>query len=64
MIKSCIGSSGPRFRLQNIGLGIGSLDTIDKALLLKWCGRFVNNLDIFWARIIKDVHGETGGFMT
>ncbi|GJW61434.1 RNA-directed DNA polymerase, eukaryota, reverse transcriptase zinc-binding domain protein [Tanacetum coccineum] len=42
------------------GLGVGSLKAFNRALLLKWRWRFVNNLNALWYRLIKAIHVGDG----
>ncbi|KAJ0853546.1 putative RNA-directed DNA polymerase [Helianthus annuus] len=39
------------------GLGIGSLASTNKALMIKWCVRYKNELSSLWARVITAIHG-------
>ncbi|GJZ75241.1 hypothetical protein Tco_0639706 [Tanacetum coccineum] len=43
------------------GLGIGSLASLNLALLQKWRWRFYNEKEALWCRVIKAIHGEDGG---
>ncbi|GJX03109.1 RNA-directed DNA polymerase, eukaryota, reverse transcriptase zinc-binding domain protein, partial [Tanacetum coccineum] len=45
------------------GLGIGSLEAFNIALLLKWWWRFVNNGSMLWVRVIKIIYGSHGGIV-
>ncbi|GJZ13302.1 hypothetical protein Tco_0548532 [Tanacetum coccineum] len=42
------------------GLGIGSLFSLNQALILKWRWRFFQNPNALWVRVIKAVHGGPG----
>ncbi|XP_071708271.1 uncharacterized protein [Rutidosis leptorrhynchoides] len=44
------------------GLGIGSLNSFNLALLLKWWWRLVNNPNALWVQMIKSIHGDSSGF--
>ncbi|XP_071688093.1 uncharacterized mitochondrial protein AtMg00310-like [Rutidosis leptorrhynchoides] len=44
------------------GLGIGSLNSFNLSLLLKWRWRLVNNPNALWVRVIKEIHGPESGF--
>ncbi|GKA58048.1 RNA-directed DNA polymerase, eukaryota, reverse transcriptase zinc-binding domain protein [Tanacetum coccineum] len=43
------------------GLGVGSLKAFNLALLHEWRWRLVNNSDVLWAYVIKDIHGTDAG---
>ncbi|GKC96397.1 RNA-directed DNA polymerase, eukaryota [Tanacetum coccineum] len=43
------------------GLGIGSLASLNLALLQKWRWRFYNEKEALWCHVIKAIHGEDGG---
>ncbi|KAL4573885.1 hypothetical protein LXL04_020706 [Taraxacum kok-saghyz] len=40
------------------GLGINSLQHLNKALIAKWIWRFVNEDKAVWVNILKSIHGE------
>ncbi|GJV06889.1 RNA-directed DNA polymerase, eukaryota, reverse transcriptase zinc-binding domain protein [Tanacetum coccineum] len=42
------------------GLGIGSLFSLNQALILKWRWRFFQNPNALWVRVIKACHGGPG----
>ncbi|GJU07589.1 hypothetical protein Tco_1124019 [Tanacetum coccineum] len=42
------------------GLGIGSLYSLNHALIQKWRWRFFNNSQSLWVLLIKAIHGENG----
>nr|GEU30517.1 RNA-directed DNA polymerase, eukaryota, reverse transcriptase zinc-binding domain protein [Tanacetum cinerariifolium] len=42
------------------GLGIGSLYSLNHALIQKWRWRFFNNPQALWVLLIKAIHGEHG----
>ncbi|GJX07697.1 RNA-directed DNA polymerase, eukaryota, reverse transcriptase zinc-binding domain protein [Tanacetum coccineum] len=42
------------------GLGVSSLFTLNRALMLKWVWRFHAQSLSFWARFIKSIHGDNG----
>nr|GEV55637.1 RNA-directed DNA polymerase, eukaryota, reverse transcriptase zinc-binding domain protein [Tanacetum cinerariifolium] len=42
------------------GLGISSLYTMNRGLLLKWVWRFVTQNNSLWNRVIQALHGKTG----
>nr|GEX76552.1 RNA-directed DNA polymerase, eukaryota [Tanacetum cinerariifolium] len=42
------------------GLGVASLYTLNRALMLKWMWRFFANQDSLWTRVVKAIHGEDG----
>ncbi|XP_071695740.1 uncharacterized mitochondrial protein AtMg00310-like [Rutidosis leptorrhynchoides] len=44
------------------GLGIGSLNSFNLSLLLRWQWRLVNNPNALWVRVIKEIHGVHSGF--
>ncbi|GKC21613.1 RNA-directed DNA polymerase, eukaryota, reverse transcriptase zinc-binding domain protein, partial [Tanacetum coccineum] len=44
------------------GLGIRSLSVFNKALLLKWRWRLLENPSALWVHVIKAIHGEEAGF--
>nr|GFA42977.1 RNA-directed DNA polymerase, eukaryota, reverse transcriptase zinc-binding domain protein [Tanacetum cinerariifolium] len=43
-------------------LGIGNLKSFNLALLQKWSWRMYFNLNAFWVKVIKALHGYEGGF--
>lgn len=43
------------------GLGIGSLNAYNKALLFKWYWRFFKDPLALWAKIITTIHGDIRG---
>ncbi|GKB66637.1 RNA-directed DNA polymerase, eukaryota, reverse transcriptase zinc-binding domain protein [Tanacetum coccineum] len=43
------------------GLGIGSIYGLNIGLLFKWVWRFLCNHSDLWIRVIKCIHGATGG---
>ncbi|GJX74023.1 RNA-directed DNA polymerase, eukaryota, reverse transcriptase zinc-binding domain protein [Tanacetum coccineum] len=43
------------------GLGVGSLNAFNKALLLKWRWRLFQNPYALWVHVIKAIHGEEAG---
>lgn len=43
------------------GLGIGSLQASNLAMLTKWWCRFYNEPNALWCKIIKSIHGSDGG---
>nr|GEW67386.1 RNA-directed DNA polymerase, eukaryota, reverse transcriptase zinc-binding domain protein [Tanacetum cinerariifolium] len=42
------------------GLGIGSLYSLNHALIQKWRWRFFNNPHALWVQVIKAIHGDHG----
>ncbi|GJY96181.1 hypothetical protein Tco_0512542 [Tanacetum coccineum] len=42
------------------GLGIGSLNAFNLALIQKWRWRFAHEQDSLWTRVIIDIHGHPG----
>ena len=42
------------------GLGIGSLQVANRALLCKWWWRMLNNDSDMWVKVIRSFHGLTG----
>nr|GEX73150.1 putative RNA-directed DNA polymerase, eukaryota, reverse transcriptase zinc-binding domain protein [Tanacetum cinerariifolium] len=57
--KSCIGLRGIRVTAskRNGGLAIGSLFSLNHALIQKWRWRFVNHPQFLWVRLITAIHG-------
>ena len=47
--------------LDNGGLGIGSLQAHNTALLAKWWWRFKTDANALWRNVITAIHGTTGG---
>ncbi|GJS34885.1 putative RNA-directed DNA polymerase [Tanacetum coccineum] len=43
------------------GLGIGSLRTCNQAMLAKWWWRFQTENQALWCKVIRSIHGPTGG---
>ncbi|XP_021971697.1 uncharacterized protein LOC110866858 [Helianthus annuus] len=41
----------------NGGMGIGSLDSLNKSLMIKWAVRFKNEPTSLWASVISAIHG-------
>ncbi|PWA86984.1 RNA-directed DNA polymerase, eukaryota, Reverse transcriptase zinc-binding domain protein [Artemisia annua] len=41
------------------GLGIGSLYSLNHALIQKWCWRFFNNPRALWVQVITAIHGHS-----
>ncbi|GJT84696.1 hypothetical protein Tco_1066413 [Tanacetum coccineum] len=46
------------------GLNIGSLKSFNLALLQKWLWRWFFFLNALWVKVIKEIHGQEGGFDT
>ena len=46
---------------ENGGLGVGSIQALNKALLYKWKWRFGINHNALWCKVIKACHGNDGG---
>ncbi|GJU50879.1 hypothetical protein Tco_1220434 [Tanacetum coccineum] len=46
---------------KNGGLGIGSLMESNQSLLAKWWCRFRVEENIIWCKVIRSIHGPTGG---
>lgn len=44
------------------GLGIDSLKSFNRALIQKWCWRFISNPNLLWVKVIKALHGQESGF--
>ncbi|GJV16573.1 RNA-directed DNA polymerase, eukaryota, reverse transcriptase zinc-binding domain protein [Tanacetum coccineum] len=42
------------------GLGVASLYTLNRSLMLKWVWRFFSSSNLLWTRVIKAIHGEDG----
>ncbi|GJT62074.1 hypothetical protein Tco_1005607, partial [Tanacetum coccineum] len=47
--------------ISNRGLGIGTLKSINHAMLSKWWWRFHTENHAFWCKIIRSIHGVDGG---
>ncbi|GJV11628.1 RNA-directed DNA polymerase, eukaryota [Tanacetum coccineum] len=47
--------------ISNGGLGIGTLKSINHAMLSKWWWRFHTENHAFWCKIIRSIHGVDGG---
>ncbi|GJS98578.1 RNA-directed DNA polymerase, eukaryota, reverse transcriptase zinc-binding domain protein [Tanacetum coccineum] len=43
---------------ENGGLGIGSLYSLNQALMQKWRWRFFNNPNSLWVRLLTSIHGD------
>nr|GEW90854.1 RNA-directed DNA polymerase, eukaryota [Tanacetum cinerariifolium] len=43
---------------ENGGLGIGSLYSLNQALIQKWRWRFFNNPNSLWVRLLTSIHGD------
>ncbi|GKA63842.1 hypothetical protein Tco_0763448, partial [Tanacetum coccineum] len=43
------------------GLGVGSLKSFSKALLLKWRWRLFQNPNALWVHVVKAIHGDKAG---
>ncbi|GJT71752.1 reverse transcriptase domain, reverse transcriptase zinc-binding domain protein [Tanacetum coccineum] len=71
LIKSVLGSLGNKIAwiawdkatssISNGGLGIGTLKSINHAMLSKWWWRFYTENHAFWCKIIRSIHGVDGG---
>ncbi|GJV32091.1 hypothetical protein Tco_1392491 [Tanacetum coccineum] len=48
----------------NGGLGIGSLKPSNQSLLAKWWWRFRNEGTTIWCKVIRSIHGESGGILS
>ncbi|GKB24266.1 RNA-directed DNA polymerase, eukaryota, reverse transcriptase zinc-binding domain protein [Tanacetum coccineum] len=48
----------------NGGLGIGSLKPSNQSLLAKWWWRFRNEGTAIWCKVIRSIHGESGGILS
>lgn len=44
------------------GLGIGSMDDLNKALLAKWYRRYKNEKEALWVKIVDSIHGKLNHF--
>ncbi|GKF11242.1 hypothetical protein Tco_0049168 [Tanacetum coccineum] len=42
------------------GLGIGSLEALNLALLQKWRWRFFNSPQALWVKVVSEIHGSYG----
>ncbi|GKE11595.1 hypothetical protein Tco_1415146 [Tanacetum coccineum] len=42
------------------GLGVGSLFSLDRAMLFKWFWRFFYNPNTLWVSVIRALHGHSG----
>lgn len=42
-------------------IGVGSLFSLNRALLYKWHWRFFHNPDLIWVKIVKVLYGPDGG---
>lgn len=45
-------------KMEDGGLGIGSLSAMNLSLLYKWRWRGINGTNSLWARIISEIHGD------
>ncbi|GKE69882.1 reverse transcriptase domain, reverse transcriptase zinc-binding domain protein, partial [Tanacetum coccineum] len=62
LVKEFLGLNGIRFLLHlGRGLNIGSLRAKNLALLGKWWWRFKKECGCLWVRVIKSIHGDSGG---
>ncbi|GKE21047.1 hypothetical protein Tco_1432559, partial [Tanacetum coccineum] len=43
------------------GLGVNSLYALNLTLMFKWIWRFLSSLSSLWTRVIKSIHGNSGG---
>ncbi|GKG57824.1 hypothetical protein Tco_0587422, partial [Tanacetum coccineum] len=41
------------------GLGVGSISTLNKALMFKWIWRFMVTFEDMWIKAIKNVYGSS-----
>ena len=48
----------------NGGLGIGSLKASNQSLLAKWWWRFRNEDIAIWCKVIRSIHGDSGGILS
>ncbi|GJY59358.1 hypothetical protein Tco_0459250 [Tanacetum coccineum] len=48
----------------NGDLGIGSLKASNQSLLAKWWWRFHNKDTAIWCKVIRSIHGESGGILS
>ncbi|PWA92797.1 RNA-directed DNA polymerase, eukaryota, Reverse transcriptase zinc-binding domain protein [Artemisia annua] len=49
------------FKKEYGGLGIGTLEATNFALLIKWWWRFKSDEEGIWKKVIKGFHGKEGG---